>query len=66
MQLFCIPASNGEKMSTYNGWHDKGLEEEAASAVFVALKDEEVSICGHLSSNGPVDNHNTQLLNVIS
>ena len=42
------------EISTYYGRESKCLEEKTFVAESISLKDEEVSICGHLSTNGSV------------
>ena len=39
--------------ATYNGRHDKVLEEETVATVTVALKDEEVTISCHFATHRP-------------
>ena len=47
------------KLATYNGWHCKCFKQETTATVLVAFKDQEITICWHLTSNSPAQCKNS-------
>ena len=52
---------NRQMTATHNGRHGEALEEEPFAVVAVALKDEEVSVGAHFTTNRPAQKKTKQL-----